>query len=110
MTSSKTAANSTPILPYTGAEYLASLNDDRCVYLHGERVKDIVNHPAFRNSARMIARWYDVLHEKREQICVPTDTGSGGFTHPVLPRQSSRSTPPMTAVSAAADQQHSLLE
>ena len=82
MTSSQAAANSTPILPYTGAEYLASLNDDRCVYLHGERVKDIVNHPAFRNSARMIARWYDALHEKREQICVPTDTGSGGFTHP----------------------------
>ena len=82
MISSKAAAKSAPILPYTGAEYLASLNDGRCVYLHGERVKDIVIHPAFRNSARMIARWYDALHEKREQICVRTDTGSSGFTHP----------------------------
>ncbi len=30
----------------------------------------------------MIARWYDALHENKSRICVPTDTGSGGFTHP----------------------------
>jgi 4-hydroxyphenylacetate 3-monooxygenase len=82
MTISKTPAKSAPTAPYTGAEYLASLNDDRCVYFRGERVKDIANHPAFRNSARMIARWYDALHEKQDRICVPTDTKSGGFTHP----------------------------
>ncbi len=40
----------------TGAEYLASLDDGREVWLRGERVKDIANHPAFRNSARSIAR------------------------------------------------------
>ena len=39
-----------------GAEYLASLRDDRAVFIYGERVKDVTTHPAFRNTARMIAR------------------------------------------------------
>ncbi|MEQ8347421.1 MAG: 4-hydroxyphenylacetate 3-hydroxylase N-terminal domain-containing protein [Sneathiellaceae bacterium] len=68
--------------PYTGAEFLDSLQDGREIYIHGERVKDITKHPAFRNSARMVARWYDRLHEKKDAIGVPTDTGSGGWTHP----------------------------
>ncbi|MBC7147325.1 MAG: Pyoverdin chromophore biosynthetic protein pvcC [Thioclava marina] len=68
--------------PYTGAEYLGSLQDAREIYLHGERVKDVTKHPAFRNSSRMVARWYDKLHEKKDDIGRPTDTGSGGWTHP----------------------------
>jgi aromatic ring hydroxylase len=47
----------------TGSEYLASLDDGRNVYLFGERVRDIANHPAFRNAARSIARLYDALHD-----------------------------------------------
>jgi len=68
--------------PYTGAEYLGSLDDAREIYIHGERVKEVAGHPAFRNSARMVARWYDKLHEKKDEIGRPTDTGSGGWTHP----------------------------
>ena len=49
--------------PYTGAEYLESLRDDREIWIYGERVKDVTTHPAFRNTARMIARMYDALHE-----------------------------------------------
>ena len=41
--------------PQTGAEYLELLRDDRCVYIYGERVKDVTTHPAFRNTARMVA-------------------------------------------------------
>src|SRR5690606_13785392 len=37
--------------------------------------------PAFRNSARMVARMYDALHEPGSKLVTPTDTGSGGFTH-----------------------------
>ena len=75
---------SNDVRPYTGAEYLASLADDREIWLRGERVKDVVDHPAFRNSARMIARMYDSLHdpEQRDVLTTPTDTGNGGFTHP----------------------------
>lgn len=75
--------NATPaVTPYTGAEYLDSLKDTREIYIHGERVKDVTTHPAFRNSARMVARWYDKFHEKSDQIGVPCDDGSGGVTHP----------------------------
>ncbi|MDQ0471788.1 4-hydroxyphenylacetate 3-hydroxylase family protein [Labrys wisconsinensis] len=69
--------------PFTGAEYLASLNDGRTVYINGERVADVVSHPAMRNSARSLARLYDALHDPARQpvLTSRTDTGSGGFTH-----------------------------
>src|SRR5262245_62319787 len=69
--------------PFTGAEYLASLRDGRDVYVYGERVKDVTTHPAFRNSARSIARLYDALHDvkTREPLVCSTDTSSGSFTH-----------------------------
>ena len=69
--------------PYTGAEYLESLRDGREIWLYGERVKDVTTHPAFRNTARMIARLYDALHDPAKQpiLTTATDTGSGGFTH-----------------------------
>lgn len=74
----------TPVLPMTGAEYLESLRDDREVWIYGERVRDVTSHPAFRNSARMLARLYDSLHdpERRSLLTTDTDTGSHGFTHP----------------------------
>jgi 4-hydroxyphenylacetate 3-monooxygenase len=67
----------------TGAEYLESLRDAREVWIYGERVEDVTTHPAFRNSARSIARLYDALHdpEHKETLTVETDTGSGGYTH-----------------------------
>ena len=55
----------------TGAEYLASLGDDRTVFLYGERAKDVANHPAFRNTARMIARLYDALHDPEQKQGAP---------------------------------------
>jgi len=69
--------------PITGSEYLESLRDDREVWLHGERVKDITTHPAFRNSARSVARLYDALHNPKyhDVLTSPTDTGGGSYTH-----------------------------
>jgi 4-hydroxyphenylacetate 3-monooxygenase len=69
--------------PMTGAEYLESLRDGREIWIYGERVKDITTHPAFRNTARMIARLYDALHDpsKKDVLTTETDTGNGGFTH-----------------------------
>ncbi len=69
--------------PFTGAEYIESLKDGRCVYINGERVRDVTTHPAFRNSVRSMARLYDALHdpEKQQVLTCETDTGSGGFTH-----------------------------
>jgi aromatic ring hydroxylase len=67
---------------YTGAQFLESLRDGRTIYIYGEKVRDVTKHPAFRNSARMVARWYDRFHEKRDAIGVLTDTGSKTITHP----------------------------
>ncbi|MGQ0698450.1 MAG: 4-hydroxyphenylacetate 3-hydroxylase N-terminal domain-containing protein [Panacagrimonas sp.] len=70
--------------PLTASEYLEGLKDGREVWIHGERVKDVTTHPAFRNSARSVARLYEALHDpaQRSVLTTPTDTGNGGFTHP----------------------------
>ena len=69
--------------PQTGAEYLDSLDDGREIYIYGERVDKPTQHPAFRNTARMVARLYDALHDPEHQatLTLPTDTGNGSFTH-----------------------------
>jgi 4-hydroxyphenylacetate 3-monooxygenase len=74
------------LLPFTGDEYLESLRDGREVWIYGEQVDDVTTHPAFRNSARSLARLYDALHDPQYQdrLTAPTDTGSGGFTHPLF--------------------------
>jgi 4-hydroxyphenylacetate 3-monooxygenase len=71
------------VRPMTGDEYLESIRDGREIWIYGERVKDVTTHPAFRNTARMIARLYDALHDpaRKDVLTAPTDTGSGGFTH-----------------------------
>ena len=70
-------------LPYTGSEYLDSLDDGREVWIYGERVTKIAEHPAFRNCARMLARLYDALHEDHAsgRGVLSTATEWGGFTH-----------------------------
>ena len=58
----------------TGAEYLRSLQDGRQVYVNGERVADVVRHPAFREAARSVARLYDIAAapENRERMTFPS--------------------------------------
>ena len=77
------AAAKSPTLPYTGKEFLESLDDGREVWIYGERVKNITAHPAFQNCARMLARLYDALHEDhasgKNVLTEPTEWG--GFTH-----------------------------
>ena len=69
--------------PQNGTEYLESLDDGREVFIYGERVKKVTEHPAFRNTSRMVARLYDAMHDPKhkDKIMVPTDTGNGGMTH-----------------------------
>lgn len=68
----------------TGSEYLDSLRDGRAVYIHGEKVPDVTAHPAFRSAATSVAGLYDDFHRAPagSALRVPTDTGSGGHTHP----------------------------
>ena len=72
------------VRPYTGDEFLEDLKDDREIWIYGERVRDVTEHPAFRNPARMMARLYNALHNEDvyPHLRTTTDTGNGGFTHP----------------------------
>ncbi|MFI6924559.1 4-hydroxyphenylacetate 3-hydroxylase family protein [Nonomuraea spiralis] len=85
--------------PLTGSEYVESLRDDREIYLYGERVKDVTEHPAFHNPVRMTARLYDALHadDTRELLTCPTDSGGEGYTHRFF-------TTPRTVEDLVADQ------
>lgn len=69
--------------PQTGDEFLESLRDGREVWIYGERITDVTQHPAYRNSARSLASLYDAFDDPqyRDSLLVPTDTGSGGMTH-----------------------------
>src|SRR3954471_24454897 len=83
MTAEAAAGQQSGRRPYTGDEYLESLRDGREIWIYGERVKDVTTHPAFRNTARMVARLYDALHnpETKDVLTTETDTGNGGYTH-----------------------------
>jgi len=43
----------------TGEEHIQSLKDGRTVYIDGELVEDVTEHPAFRRSVRSAASLYD---------------------------------------------------
>ncbi|WP_169523975.1 4-hydroxyphenylacetate 3-hydroxylase family protein [Amycolatopsis balhimycina] len=47
----------------TGEEYRKGLEDGREVWLDGKRITQVADHPAFRHSARSIARLYDMQHD-----------------------------------------------
>jgi 4-hydroxyphenylacetate 3-monooxygenase len=47
----------------TGRQYLDSIRDGREVYIDGERVADVTQHPSFRPLVDIRARIYDMQHE-----------------------------------------------
>ncbi|MFN0041955.1 MAG: 4-hydroxyphenylacetate 3-hydroxylase family protein [Alphaproteobacteria bacterium] len=49
----------------TGKEYRESIRDDREVWIDGERVKDVPNHPMFKPIVDVRARIYDMAHEDK---------------------------------------------
>lgn len=65
----------------SGETYLESLRDGRTVWLDGEKVDDVTTHPAFRNSARSVARMYDALHEPSTRDVLTTVDDLGIRTH-----------------------------
>ena len=47
----------------TGLEYRERLRDGRCIYVNGERVKDVTTYPPFRRTVETIAALYDLQHD-----------------------------------------------
>jgi 4-hydroxyphenylacetate 3-monooxygenase len=60
----------------SGGELLRSLDDGRQVFLDGERVGKVIEHPAFREAARNMARLFDIAAapELRERMTYPSPT------------------------------------
>ena len=73
----------------SGAEYLTSLNDGRRVFVDGERVKDVTEHPAFRQAARSVAGLFDIAADPalRERMTFPSPkTGQPVWRAWLIPR------------------------
>ncbi|MEA2678675.1 MAG: 4-hydroxyphenylacetate 3-monooxygenase, partial [Candidatus Binataceae bacterium] len=47
----------------TGSEYRERLRDGRCIYVNGERVKDVTTYPPFTRTVQTIAGRYDLQHD-----------------------------------------------
>jgi 4-hydroxyphenylacetate 3-monooxygenase len=64
----------------SGHQYITALDDYRCVYLGGERVRNVPAHPAFASVVRTIASLYDLaLDPANDMIFSPPDgDGSTG--------------------------------
>jgi 4-hydroxyphenylacetate 3-monooxygenase len=74
----------------TGDEYRESIRDGREVYIDGERVADVPNHPAFRPIVDLRARIYDMAHEDAYRgVMAYADpaTGESNTTAYKLPRE-----------------------
>ena len=51
----------------TGDEYRESIRDGREVWVDGERVKDVADHPMFKPIVDVRARNYDLAHAEATQ-------------------------------------------
>ncbi len=60
----------------TGRQFLAGLRDGREVWVGAERVKDVVDHPAFAGAARAMAGMFDLQHAAPD-ACLMPDPESG---------------------------------
>lgn len=60
----------------SGGQYLDSLRDDRTIYVNGEPVERVRDHPAFRGIAKTIAALYDTALDPANDM-VYTDSRSG---------------------------------
>ena len=63
----------------TGEEYRDSIKDSREVWINGEKVKDLANHPAFKPVVDIRARIYDMQHEAQTQDAVTYEENGEKF-------------------------------
>jgi 4-hydroxyphenylacetate 3-monooxygenase oxygenase component len=71
----------------TSAQFLHGLKDDREIWVGGERVTDIVDHPALTGAAHAIADVFDLQHEAAD-ICLMPDSETGELVNVshIIPR------------------------
>ena len=60
----------------TGKEFLAGLKTPRNIWVGGQRVDDVVSHPAFAGAAQTMAEVFDLQHEAAS-VCLTPDRETG---------------------------------
>jgi len=67
----------------SGAEYLASINDGRQVYIDGEKVAEVANHPMFKPIVDIRARIYDMASDPATAAAMTYIDAETGELNPV---------------------------
>ena len=62
----------------TGDEYRNSIRDGRQVWVDGEKVEDVPNHPVFKPIVDIRARIYDMAHESEFSKKLTYEDNSSG--------------------------------
>lgn len=70
----------------TGQQYIDSLKDNRCIYIDGERVQDVTNHPAFTGIINTVARLYDISSDEKSNMAYVTEDGTIANKIYMIPR------------------------
>ena len=60
----------------TGEQFLKGLRGPREIWVDGERVSDVVDHPKLRGAAHALAEVFDLQH-KQPDICLTPDSETG---------------------------------
>ncbi|KNE19906.1 4-hydroxyphenylacetate 3-monooxygenase, oxygenase component [Virgibacillus pantothenticus] len=59
----------------TGQQYIQRLKQaNNNVYIHGERVEDVTEHPVFKNVVQSMAKLYDLQYEKPDKMLYTSPT------------------------------------
>ena len=71
----------------TGEQFLKGLRGPRAVWVDGERVADVVDHPKLRGAAHALAEVYDLQHTHAATCLIPDpETGEPIGTSHMIPR------------------------
>lgn len=71
----------------SGKEYVAGLRDEREMWLGGERIGDVTEHPAFQGTLDSMAGLYDLQHECADEcLMADPDTGELVNVSNIVPR------------------------
>lgn len=71
----------------TGKQFLEGLKDGREIWLNGEKVEDVTEHPLFKGAAQTMARLFDLQHEHADIMLYDSpDTGEKVNVTHMIPR------------------------
>ena len=60
----------------SGSEYIETLRGNRSIFVNGEKVSDVISHPAFQGIVKTIANLYDLAADKKNNMTYETEDGT----------------------------------